>query len=114
MESKKLLTIAIISSLLGILFILYIGENFGLSKIDINQIDENYLEKNVKIRGVIDNLYLGNKVTIMNVKDNSGNIKVVAFDNSTGLKEGMAIEVNGKVSEYKNELEIVSERIKSA
>ena len=37
MESKKLLTIAIISSLLGILFILYIGENFGLSKIDINQ-----------------------------------------------------------------------------
>jgi len=113
MQQTRLFVFAVVSSLLGILLILYIGENFESNRIDISNIDGNYLENSVKVIGVVENLYFGNGVTIFNLKDNSGEIKVVAFDNSTKIEDGMVIEIRGIVSEYKNEIEIISEVIKS-
>ncbi|MFH8120310.1 MAG: OB-fold nucleic acid binding domain-containing protein, partial [Candidatus Aenigmatarchaeota archaeon] len=52
--------------------------------------------------------------TFIKVKDNTGVIDVVVFDekiNTTGLNAGMSVKIIGKVQRYKGKLEIIPSSI---
>jgi len=55
---------------------------------------------------------LGKDVTIINLNDGFYDIKVIVFDNSTLIKDGMPLEVYGLVTMYKGEIEIEADEIK--
>lgn len=108
----RLLLIAVLTSVIGILIILYIAENKAVRLLEIKALDESYLDQVVRVGGVAGRISLGNKVTIIDLEDGFENIKVIAFDNSTLIKEGMHLEVYGVVTIYKGELEIEADEIK--
>ena len=109
----RLLLIAVLTSIIGILIILYVAENKKVGLLEIKDIDEGYLDQTIRVNGVAGRVGLGNKVTIIDLNDDFYSIKVVAFDNSTLIKVGMNLEVHGLVTMYKGELEIEADEIKA-
>ncbi|HLC37399.1 MAG TPA: hypothetical protein VJJ53_01310 [Candidatus Nanoarchaeia archaeon] len=108
----RLLLIAVLTSVIGILIILYIAENKEVRLLEIKDIDESYLDQVVRIKGTAGRVGLGKDVTIINLNDGLYDIKVIAFDNSTLIKDGMPLEVYGVVTMYKGEIEVEADEIK--
>ncbi|QQG39155.1 MAG: OB-fold nucleic acid binding domain-containing protein [Candidatus Woesearchaeota archaeon] len=109
---NKLLIASLCCSLAGVFIILYIGENYQPGGFYIKEINETFLDKYIKVGGTAEKVFTGKGITIVDLKDSSGWIKVVAFSNMTGIKKGMRLEVVGIVKEYEDELEIIAEEIK--
>ncbi len=94
-------------SLIGVFLILLMAETLDLSVIKIKDINEGMLERSVKITGIVNSVYDNNNVLILNVEDDTGEIKVVVFEKGEfNLSKENIVEVNGRVVEYKGELEI--------
>ena len=108
----RLLLIAVLTSVIGILIILYIAENKEVGLLEIKDIDEGYLDQVVRVKGTAGRVGLCSGVTILNLNDGLYEIKVIAFDNSTLIKSSMPLEVYGVVTMYKGELEIEADEIK--
>jgi len=102
-----LFKISLSCSLVGIFIVLLLAETLDASIIEIKDINQRLLERNVKIVGTINSVYEGNDILIMDVEDDTGKIKVVVFEKGEfNLSKGDAVEVKGKVVEYEGELEI--------
>ncbi|MBS3145207.1 OB-fold nucleic acid binding domain-containing protein [Candidatus Woesearchaeota archaeon] len=109
---SKLLYFAVLTSVVGILIILFISENKEISLLKIDEIDESYLDHYIRTRGTSGRVGLANKLTIFDLNDGINSIKVIAFDNSTLIQDGLELEVYGLIVSYKGELEIQAEEIK--
>jgi len=109
---SKLLYFAVLTSVVGILIILFISENNEVRLLGIKDIDESYIDQYVRVRGTSGKVSIANKITIFDLKDGINTIKVVAFDNSTIIQNHMDLEIYGLIISYKGELEIQAEEIK--
>ena len=114
MEDNKLVKIAISASIFGLVLLYYATIVIEAKSYSISQIDKSMTDHNVKIKGKITNILKTEKVLILNVKDDSGSIKVASFDpgESSEIKNGSNIEVTGKVSLYQNKIEVIADSIK--
>lgn len=113
MNNKNVLILCFITSIIGIivLFLLYL--NLPVKLIKISEINNGFLNLKVKIVGEvvkISNYKAG--FQILNVRDNSGDIDVlVDKEKIISLSKTDKIMVIGRVSEYKNNLQINAEKI---
>lgn len=113
MKEKTLLKIALICSIVGIFIVLVFADRLEPPLVKVSDISDSLLENDVKISGEIVSIKISPSVTILDVKDSSGSIKVVAFDSSDlNLGKGGFVEVTGKVTEYKGSLELEAKSIK--
>ena len=112
MEEKILLKVAIICSLLGILILFLVDETISLKESKIESIDESKLDQSVKVKGIVNNFRIIKSLKLFELKDETGKIKVISFDKDLELTNGALIEVEGRVTEYRNELEIEASKIK--
>ena len=114
MEEKNLLKVALICSIIGIFIIFIFANRLEPSLISISDVSESLIDQSVKIQGAIDSIRVTPSIIILNVKDDSGSIKVVAFsqDNSELVKDQL-VEILGDVTEYKGILEIEAKKISS-
>lgn len=110
---NKLLAVAIMCSLVGILIIIFVGEHTELDFIDISNINKGMIDKKVRIKGEIKSISQTEEVTFLDVIDNTGEMKIIVFENITLEKESR-VEIEGKVDEYMGDLEIIAELIKVA
>jgi len=120
MENRTLFQIAIICSLAGIFLLILISNNIIFQSLNetpetkISEITSNNLEEQVKIKGVITNLVETESITILNVKDNTGEITAIAYQEDTLLlSKNQLIIVEGEVIEYKGKLEVEANLIKA-
>ncbi len=112
MEEKNLLKIALISSLFGVLLILFISEKTDLSMSNIANITNSSIDQKVKIKGYITSLAETPGLYILNVRDNTGEITTIIFkEEKINLSKNDLIEVEGKVSKYKDKIEIIADLI---
>ena len=114
MEDNKIIKIAISASIFGLILLYYATIAIEAKSYSISQIDKSMLDQDVKIRGKITNIIKTEKVLILNVKDGTGSIMVASFNPKevVEIKNGLDIEVIGKVSIYKNKIEIIADSIK--
>lgn len=113
MKEKNLLKIALVTSLIGIFIILIVTEKADLFGYSIAKIDKSFVDRDVRIEGEIVKIKETPGLLILDVRDETGSIKVVAFkEEKIELKKGNKIEIEGKVREYRNELEIEAIAIK--
>lgn len=114
MEEKTLFKIAMITSLVGLLVMIIMIGAIDISESGISSINKTYIGKEIKIKGILTSKKELSGITIMNVKDDTGSIKVIAYkDNNQYLKleKDSTIEVKGLVKEYGSELEIEADSI---
>lgn len=113
MKDSTLLKLSIVCSLIGIFILLIISEKIDISKSNISAINKNTIDKKVKIKGYITSITETPGLYIMNIKDETGEITAIVFkEEPLDIKKGSIVEVEGKVLEYNDKLEISADLIK--
>jgi RecJ-like exonuclease len=113
LKESDLLKIALVCSLIGILMILFIVQKYEVPSYKIKEIDKSKLDEQVSIRGQIERITETPGLYILDLEDSTGKITVVIFkDEILDINEGEVLEVEGTVSEYKNNVEIIAKKIK--
>ena len=112
MNEKNLLRVSLVFSLLGLLILFYITYNTEIKKYDIGSLNKDYIDKTVRVNGVIESFSETPGLYLITIKDNSGKITVIAFkDETINLQKGIKVEVIGQIVEYKDDLEIIAKQI---
>ncbi len=112
MEDSTLLKISLIISITGIFTLLFILEFSEVKPFQIKDITKKQLENQIKIQGEITSIKETPGLYILNVNDLTETITVIIFkEDPLNIKKGMYIEVTGEVQEYKDELEIIADKI---
>ncbi len=112
MQDKNLFKFSLIISVIGTFLILLISEYSEVELTEIKNLDKNNLETRVKILGTVISAQETPGLYILKIKDSSGTIPLVIFkEDPINIERGTKIEVTGKLTEYKNELEILVEKI---
>jgi DNA/RNA endonuclease YhcR with UshA esterase domain len=127
MNEKTLRNIAIICSLSGLTILFFISQNLDIERTNIGEISVDELGRVVKICGSMKDKFVSKKENIFfNLKDETGEIKVVIFKNTAkSIKKKFKIDpytlnetrggeeicVVGEVDEYKKEIEVKASRL---
>lgn len=100
-------------SLIGIFILLIVSETESKNIIDIKESLEKEVDQEVKIKGKITTLTETPGLILLNLKDNTGEIKALLFkEEKINLQKSIQVEVTGIIKEYKNEKEIEISSIK--
>lgn len=108
----NLLKISLTISLIGIFLLLILSNTLEPKLISIGKINNNLMEKKVKVQGEISNIktYEDSNFQIILIKDNTGKIEVT-IDKILNLTNNQSIIVIGSIQEYKKALQIQADKI---
>ena len=109
----NLLPLCLSISLIGILLLLLISATYQPKLIKIEQINNKLLNKQVKIQATITNIksFEDSNFQILSVKDNTEKIDITT-NKILNLSNNQTIIIIGKVTQYKESLQIQAELIK--
>jgi len=115
LQQQTISKIALLASMAGIATLFLLAENIEAKEVSIREIDEGMLDMHVLVKGQVMSSYQTNKTAIMELYDGTGKVKAVMFRPSKEqlvlLGKGSFASFEGKVQIYKEELEIVVERV---
>jgi len=113
MQDQNLFKVSLIIATIGTFIILLLSEYQEIKLTKIQDLNKEQLETKVKVEGTILSIQETPGLYILKIKDTSATIPLVIFkEDPLNLERGLQIEVIGKLTEYKNELEIIVEEIK--
>ena len=112
MKNKTLLEIAIIVSLAGIFLLIFISDKIELSESNIEDLTKDRLDRQVKIKGIITNIVNTPGLTILNIKDNTGEITIITYETELLLEKDQLVIIEGNLIEYNGKLEVEADLIK--
>lgn len=99
-------------SLVGILLLLIYTENLTIPTKNISEITNRDIDKYIKIMGQVTRVTDLPVLTILNIKDQTSEITAIVFkEEELDINENDFLIIEGKVAEYKGELEIIAEKI---
>lgn len=107
---KKYSALAIFVGLCGLYMV---GAHLEPKKISLAEIDQTFTGDYVKTQGTIEVVYLSNSSTLfLTITENKSTLKVVKFDEEqTEFKKGDLVLVEGEISSYQGELELIADLI---
>ena len=115
----KLLRIALITSLIGIIGLLIFTPSIEVKKVKIEDIDRGMIDEEVCIDCVVSDIASSASKTsyFLTIYDGTGQMSLVIFEkqlaelqsNSLDINDfkDKKVEVTGKITEYKSDLEII-------
>ncbi len=109
MKEKKLLILALLVSVLGLISLYIISEKITINDTTIEKITNEEITGNVVVQGQILDITKTDKVSLITLSQKK-DILVVAFSN-VSLNRGDHVEVHGRVEEYNNKKEIIADKI---
>ena len=116
MRDETLLKLSLVIAVIGILGLFLYVQNRGPTMLSVYQM-EDMIGGKVMLSGVVNSAYTSKDGhTFLQISDGTGQITVVAFTgsgiNADWIKKGESVSVEGRVSEYKGELEIIASNIR--
>lgn len=113
-DETTLLKIALITSIIGTLTLIIMSEKLQPQELKIIDINKSKLNQNVKTQGIITSIKQTKGLYILKIKDNTSEITVIIFkEQPLNLQKGINIEVQGLVTEYKNQIQIQASSIRT-
>ena len=116
---EKLLRIALITALIGIIGLILFTPSIEVKKVDIKDITRSMIAEKVSIQGVITDIAQSSSKTnyFLTISDGKAKITLIIFEKqvseitSRNLDiedfENNKVEVVGTITEYKNDLELI-------
>ena len=116
---EKLLRIALITALIGIIGLILFTPSIEVKKVDIKYITRSMIDEKVSIQGVITDIAQSSSKTnyFLTISDGKAKITLIIFEKqvseitSRNLDiedfENNKVEVVGTITEYKNDLELI-------
>ena len=112
MDNRGLFKTSLTLALIGILLLFVYSETITPKPKDISQINEKDLDKTIKIVGQITRVTDLPGIILLNLKDNTSQITILIFkEEKLNIKQNDFLEIEGKITEYKGQLEIEAEKI---
>ncbi len=112
MNNRILFKSCLTISLLGILILLIYSENITLEAKNIINITKKDIDKQTRVIGQVTRITDLPGLTILNLKDKTSEIPIVIFkEDKLPIKQKDLLEIEGKITEYKGELEIIADKI---
>ena len=115
----KLLKIALVTSLIGIIGLIIFTPTIEVKEIDIKDINRGMIDEEVKIDGVIHDISQSKSKSsyFLTINDGTGQMQLIIFKTQAAeLQENhlditdfknRKVEVVGKITEYKSQLELI-------
>lgn len=110
MKEKTLLKISTICALIGVFVLYLISSNIKIDETSISKIEEEQIGKDVKVKGVVKDVFNGEKISIITITQPE-EMKIILYEN-VSVSEGDYIEVIGEIDEYKGEREVIGNRVR--
>ncbi len=112
MNNQTLLKLSFIISILGILLLLFLANTISPLKLKIKDISQQDLNQRVEIQGKIQSIktYKEN-FQIITINDSKDKIDIL-IDNPLNITKNQSVVVIGRITEYKNNLQIQADKIK--
>lgn len=112
MKPKLNLKTTLSISLIGILLLLFLSETLTPKQINIGDINNKLLNQKTKVQGQIFNIrtFEESNFQIISIKDNTGKIDIT-LDNPINITNSQNITVIGKITEYKEFLQIQADKM---
>ncbi|MGM0405511.1 MAG: hypothetical protein ACQEQM_05155, partial [Thermoplasmatota archaeon] len=119
LDEKKLLTIAVIISLIGTASLYLYSANQDAERVEITEIDENMLGSQVETSGFISNIVTLEDRHMMELKEDEGNTTITAFvdnrvlsyiDEKDEVRAGAEVFVSGRIDIYEGEMNMIVSR----
>ncbi|MAG02645.1 hypothetical protein CMI42_04880 [Candidatus Pacearchaeota archaeon] len=108
---KLLLKISFTISLLGIFLLLLLSNILEPPLRNINELSTKDIDKNVKVQGKITKIRnINEDFQILTISDQTGKIDITLNTNKQ-FKKDQNLIVTGRVSQYKNNLQIETDKI---
>lgn len=116
---EKLLRIALITALIGIIGLILFTPSIEVKKVDIKDITRSMIDEKVSIQGVITDIAQSSSKTnyFLTISDGKAKITLIIFEKQVSeitsrnldIKdfENNKVEVVGTITEYKNDLELI-------
>ena len=111
MDDNQLIKISFICALMGMALLFVLAGKLDLKSSNISEIKNGMVEKNINIKGYVNNINNKGAIQLINVEDNTGNIEAVVYGKSK-LGKGDLVEIFGRVSKYDGNLQINVDSIK--
>ncbi|MBS3078947.1 hypothetical protein J4218_02395 [Candidatus Pacearchaeota archaeon] len=106
----NLLKIALIISILGIIILLIISLYQKPELIQIKDLNKNLISQRIKVSGEIIQIRNFDNFQIITINDSTGKLLIIN-NKKQNISKNQKIIIIGKVQEYNNTLEIISERL---
>lgn len=115
----KLLRIALVTSLIGIIGLIVLTPTIEVKKVEIKDINRGMIDEEVSIDCVVTDIASSSSKSsyFLTINDATGQMPLIIFESqaaeilSNGLDiqdfEGKKVEVTGKITEYNSDLEII-------
>ncbi len=114
MKERNLLQLSLLISVLGLITLFIVSRTIELPVAGIGKITPEDIGKNVRVCGQVVSKFVSKTQHIfLEVKDNTGSVDVVVFNNSVAKSSAQNLEKNqdvcitGTVDEFENKLEIL-------
>lgn len=116
---EKLLRIALITSLVGMIGLIIFTPSIEVKEVDIQDINRGMIDEEVKIDCVITEIgqSASKSSYFLTANDGTGQIQVIVFESQASQIQsnhldiesfkGKKVEVIGKITEYNSELELI-------
>ncbi len=112
MNENTLLKISLVSSLAGILLILFIAENIEPPEYQIKDITDKDIDKLISIEGELSILKETEGLYLLKLFDGESDIVVIVFKNGEIiLEDNERVTISGRVVEYEGKFELQAEKI---
>ncbi|MBS3055837.1 MAG: exodeoxyribonuclease VII large subunit [Candidatus Aenigmarchaeota archaeon] len=111
MEKRIVTSLCIITIVVGLLSLFLVSEFYGPAKLEISSITKSMNNRLVLVQGIVTNLRISGENTFFVLERNNTGIKVVIFNKNYNIENNQNIIVKGRVSIYKNQLEIIANDI---
>jgi DNA/RNA endonuclease YhcR with UshA esterase domain len=111
MQEKTLFKIAISCAIIGMFILFILSEELSLAPIE--SLESAQIEKTIKIQGVATKVTKKDTVTFLEVSgEQTTTMQIIIFPKEEiFLKEGMNVEIEGIVEEYKGKKEIIASSV---
>jgi len=108
----SLLSLFFVISLIGVFLLLILSNILEPRLISIEKINDKLIDKKVKVQGEIFNIktYKDSDFQVISIKDKTGKIDIT-IDKILNLKNNQTITIIGKVTQYKQYLQIQADKI---
>ena len=102
LKKINILKLSLSISLIGIFLLLFLANFLPTKQLNINQINDNHLNKKIQVQGQVLNIrnYENQNLQVILIKDTTGEIEIIT-NKITSLQKNESILVIGKITNYK-------------
>lgn len=111
MKHEELFKVCVALGSLGLVLMYASSLYIETASPELGEIDRTWTGKNVDVEGNVSRFNSYKDTIFIDLEDSTGNITVVQFDSRRRFEEGDALRVEGHVSLYEGELEIIARDI---